>query len=94
MRKFSAILPAILIASCLSLPACATLGAGTTAGSGSGITVTDAITQAQGAASAIVELTKTSPLDDKTKSQIEGYSAWVDFALRAAGIVAAVVTGS
>ena len=58
------------------------------------MSASEAITQAQGASAAIAELSKTSPLDDKTKEQIKGYSAWVDFALRAAGIVATVVAGS
>ena len=61
---------------------------------GQTLNASEAITQAQGAAAAIAELSKTSPLDDKTKEQIKGYSAWVDFALRAAGIVATVVAGS
>lgn len=85
MRKF---LAALLVVSAMT-PACARLGAGpSSTGSGTGISATDALTQAQGAATAIATLSQTSPMDDATKTQIQGYAAWADFALRAAGIIA------
>lgn len=74
----------------LSMGGCAGMSTST----GSALSASEAITQAQGASAALAELSKTSPLDDKTKEQIKGYAAWVDFALRAAGIVATVDAGS
>ena len=85
MRKF---LVSLLLVAAMT-PACARLGAGpSSAGSGAGISAADALTQAQGAATAIATLAQASPLDDATKAQIQGYAAWADFALRAAGIIA------
>lgn len=85
MRKF---LVALSIVAALSCAACAKIGTSTD-GSAT-ISASDALTQAQGAASAIATLSQTSPMDDATKAQIQGYAAWADFALKAAGIVAAV----
>ena len=48
----------------------------------------DALTQAQGCATALAELTKSSPMDSATLAQVGNWSAWLDFALRAAGVVA------
>lgn len=86
MRKF---IISLSIIAALGCAACAKTGTNTD-GTATTMTTAEALTQAQGAAAAIVELSKTSPMDDATKTQIQGYSAWVDFALKAAGIVAAV----
>ena len=85
MRNF---LVSLLLVATMT-PSCARLGAGTSsAGSGAGISAAEALTQAQGAATAIATLSQTSPMDSATKAQIQGYAAWADFALRAAGIIA------
>ncbi len=85
MRKF---LFALLLVAAMT-PACARLGAGpSSTGSGTGISASDALTQAQGAATAIATLSQTSPMDDATKTQVGDWSAWLNFALKSAGIIA------
>ncbi len=87
MRNY---LAALLLVTVLT-PACARPGAGTAAGSGTGLSVADALTQADGAITALETLAKTVPLDAKTQAQIDGYAAWAKIALQAAGIIAPVV---
>jgi|GEM_PF-3496650 len=96
MRKLVSLVVSMLLLVSLALAGCAaTNGAGTSSvGSGVAgqkISVIDALTQAQGAATALATLAHTSPMDDATKAQMANYSAWANFALQAAGIIAPVV---
>lgn len=84
MRK---LIVALSIVAALGCAACAkTITA--TDGTATAMTTDEALTQAQGAATALATLAQTSPMDDVTKQQMAGYAAWADFALRAAGIIA------
>jgi predicted small secreted protein len=95
MRKLVSLVVSMLLLASLALAGCAaTNGAGTSSagpGAGQEISVTDALTQARGAATALATLAQTSPMDDATKAQMANYSAWANFALQAAGIIAPVV---
>lgn len=91
MRKISLALLVVVSTSAFGLSGCANLGAGPSSpGSGAGITVSDALTQAQGALTALETLAGTSPMSAETQAQVKGYAAWADFALKAAGIVVPV----
>ena len=78
---------ALFIVAALGCASCAKTGT-TTDGTATTMTTAEALAQAQGAATALAALAQTSPLDDATKAQIQGYAAWADFALKAAGVIA------
>lgn len=96
MRKLVSLIVSMLLLASLALAGCAATGTNT-GGTAPKLSVPEALIQAQGAATALATLAQTSPMDDATKSQMQGYAAWANFALQAAGIivpVAEAVAGS
>lgn len=78
----------VFLALVLSLSGCAGLGKLSPEGT------SKALSQAQGALTALDTLAKTASLTDETKSQIAGYAKWANVALQAAGVLAPVVVSA
>lgn len=74
----------------LSMGGCAGMSTST----GKTMSPLEGIIQAQGCAEALAELTKDAPMDQEEQAQIENWASWLNFALKAAGIVVTAATGS